>query len=417
MIVPGKILVIDDVREQVEELLTSLRSRGEYVIFSSGMPSDDQLLVNVRLLILDLYLVPDDRTASVDLIIGILDMLDRQTRFFLIAIWSKFVDGEKGEELISELKSKFKERTERELKAIFLKPLGDPKKLFHKKLVKKIEEFIAKRPEPGLVYESERILEDARDKVVSDIVYAGNMGVIIRALEKQVGKEALERFVLQLFTKILNRYTEPTKRMQDCIEALIKTAPKFSQEGYAKIHCLQTYYHVKDTEPLWTGDVLIKSLDTEKQYCVVISPACDFAQKKLKFMRLIQATKIEHKSLSQKKGLEQIKKKLDLKLSGKQIVNAILSGRQLPKKYYVLQFLKEEDSPSFFHLVLDFDRVAPIPFKSSAAELEDEGWKRLCRIDDPWISDILQKYSSHSSRIGIFEVPQDVIKKVEDQIG
>ena len=415
MIVPGKILVIDDVREQVEELLASLGSRGEYVVFSSGMP-DDPLLVNVRLLILDLYLVPNDRTASVDLIIGILDKLDKQTRFFLIAIWSKFVDGEKGDELITELKSKFKERTNRQLKAIFLKPFGDPRKLFYEKLVKKIEEFIAEQPETGLVYESERILEDARDRVVSDIVHAGNMGVIIRALERQVGKEALERCMLQLFTRILNRYTKPTKRMKDCIEDLIEETLEFSQEGYAKIHCLQAYYHVKDTEPLWTGDVLMKSLDTERLCYVVISPACDFAQKKLNFMRVIHAERIEHTSLSEKEGLKQIKKKLDLKLSGKQIVNAILSGRQLPKKYYVLQFLEEEDSPSFFHLILDFDRVEPIPFKSSAAELED-GWKRLCRIDDPWISDILQRYSSHSSRIGIFEVPQDVIKKAKDQIG
>lgn len=416
MIVPGKILVIDDVREQVEELLDSLSSRGEYVIFSSGMP-DDPLVVNIRLLILDLYLIPNDRTASVDLIISILDRLDRQTKFFLIAIWSKFVDGEKGDELISELKSKFKERTNRQLKAIFLKPLGDPKKLFHEKLVKQIEEFIAKQPEPGLVYESERILEDARDKVVSDIVHAGNMGVIVRSLEKQVGKEALERCILQLFTRILNRYTEPTNRMTDCIEALIKAAPEFSQEAYAKIHGLQAYYHVKDTELLWTGDVLTKSSDTERSYCVVISPACDFAQKRLKFMRVIHATRIEHTSLSKEEELKQIKKKLDLKLSEKQIVSTILSGRQLPQKYYVLQFLKEEDSPVFFHLVLDFDRVAYIPFKSSVAELEDKEWKRLYRIDDPWISDILQKYSTHSSRIGIFEVPEDVIKKAKNQIG
>jgi CheY-like chemotaxis protein len=416
MIVPGKILVIDDVRKDVKNLLTSLESMGEYVVFQTSMPSDEQILTNVRLLITDLYLIPNDRYQSIELIVGILDKLDVQTKFFLVAIWSKFIDGEKGDDVIEELKSKFKLRTNRDLNAVFLEPLGDPKKLYHKTLVQRINSFINSQPELGLVYELERILENGRDKVVSDIAQAGNFGVIAHSLEKQLGEEALKRCIMQLFCKILNRHVKATETLGSCIKSLLKTTPRFSPEGFAEIYNLQAYYYVDDREPFWTGDVLAKDSGANKEFKVVVSPTCDFAQKKLKFMILVCSTRIDHTSLSQKNKIEEIRKDLGLKIEKSQLVHAILGGTaKLPRKYHVLKFLKEKDTSDFFHLVLDFERIENLAY-GTTTELSERGWKRICRIDDPWISDIQQKFSTHSSRIGVFEVPNDIIKKIHERI-
>ena len=91
MIVPGRILVIDDVPEQVSEMVDSLRLKGESVIFAPSMP-EDAFLENVRLLIIDLYLVGDDKEASYDAVASILEKVSEKTEFFVIALYSKYTE-------------------------------------------------------------------------------------------------------------------------------------------------------------------------------------------------------------------------------------------------------------------------------------------------------------------------------------
>ena len=64
-LVPGRILVIDDVptkedQKKVNALIRSLRQQGESVVFDDSMPEDENVLQNVRLLIIDQYLVEGD---------------------------------------------------------------------------------------------------------------------------------------------------------------------------------------------------------------------------------------------------------------------------------------------------------------------------------------------------------------------
>lgn len=191
----------------------------------------------------------------------------------------------------------------------------------------------------------------------------------------------------------------------------------FDVDKYGHIHSLQFYYNVPKEDSIWTGDVLERK-NGEGEYAVVVSPACDFAQRKkrpLDFVKIISCIRINDGDLADSECLKSIKDKLKIKTSLGQVPKAILTGIDLQRRFYVLRYLKDSKA-DLFHLVLDFQRVYNIPLKETAAELEEEGWERICRIDIPIVDDLLQTYSAYSSRIGIQNIPTEIVKSIANKI-
>jgi hypothetical protein len=416
MIVPGRILVIDDVPDQVEKVVESLRQEGESVIFTTSVP-DDKHLENVRLLIIDLYLVPDDKDASYDIVTGILEKISQKTRFFIIAIWTKYArNTAEDQRIIKDLENLYKERTNADLKAIFLEPFG--KTIEQLELWERIKKSMTSHPECGLLFEIEKTVENARDHAVSDLIVTASVPVILNALKEEIGDVALSRQMIDLFLKVLSRYCKPTEMMSDCVKTLITQSPSIDVDKYGFIHSLESYYDVPREEIIWTGDVLEKK-DGKEEYAVIVSPACDFAQRKkrpLDFIKIISAIRINQSDFVYPERLREIKTKLKIETKLNEVPKAILTGASLQRRFYVLKYLKDTQADILFHLVLDFQRVTNLTSKETAAELEEEGWRRVCRIDTPIIDNLLQDYSTYSSRIGIKAIPKDIVKGTVDKI-
>lgn len=421
MIVPGRILVIDDVPEQVNEIVDSLRQKGESVIFTTSMP-EDAFLENVRLLILDLYLVGNDKEASYEAVASILQKVSEKTEFFIIALWTKFAGtASQNQRIIDELKELFNERTNAELKAIFLEPFGKIN-ITQKELVDRLEKSIASNPICGLLLEIERSIENARDRAVSDLIVTASVSAILKTLKEEIGDVALSRQMVDLFLKVLARHCKSTKTMADCVKKLLTQSVITDVNKYGDIHNLQSYCNVSNSELVWTGDVLERE-NGKEDYAVIVSPACDFAQRKkrpLDFMKIIPAVRINHTDLLSCRDnpdlLKNIRTKLKAKLSPEDCVQAVMTGRSLKKRLFILRFLKDASEGTFFHLVLDFQRVSNIPFKETATSLAEEGWRRVCRIDTPIIDNLLQQYSAYSSRIGIPGIPRDIVEGIISKI-
>lgn len=413
MIVPGRILVIDDVPEQVSEMVDSLRLKGESVIFTTSMP-EDEFLENVRLLIIDLYLVGNDKEASYDAVASILEKVSETTEFFIIALYSKYTgDAAKNKQIIEELKEIFHRRTETDLKAFFLEPF-DKFSITQTELVNRLEKAIASNPICGLLLEIERSIENARDHTVSNIIVTASVPVILKALEEQVGEVALSREMVGLFLKVLGRHCKPTETMSVCIKELISQSPSIDADKYGRIHNLQSYYIIPEQEAIWTGDVLERK-NGKEDYAVIVTPECDFAQRKkrpLDYMKLISGVRINHDDFANEELLEKIKTQLKIskRRTLEDCVKSILTGG-LKKRFYVLKCLKD-DQDTIFHLVLDFQRISKLRFKEKVGALGVGNWRRVCRIDTPIIADLLQKYSAYSSRIGVQTIPSDVVKSM-----
>lgn len=406
MLVPGRILVIDDAptekeKRKVDTLVRSLRRKGESVVFAETMPENEEVLENVRLLIVDLYLVEGDKEKSYELLTGIIRKTGQKAGFLIVAIWTKYTkDPEKDRKIIEEL-----EESTQQPGILFLEPFD--KEISPKQLIERIENSMTSKPECGLVLETERCVEKARDYAVSDIISAASIPVILKALKEEVGDISLQREMIGLFLKVLSRHSRPTQEMEGHIKSIVELSPgRIDSEKYGQIHSLQSYYKVHPDEHTWTGDVLKR----DDEYAVVISPACDFAQCKLDYIKVLAAKRINHSDVMKEEVLKSLKSELKIAGSTKAFTKALFKGGlPLPKRFYVLRFLRDGEG-IFFHLILDFQRVIKLRFKEKAKALGGRNWTRVCRIDTPIINNLLQEYSVHSSRIGVQSVPEYVVK-------
>ena len=418
MLVPGRILVIDDLRtkkdkRKVDALLRSLRQGGESVLFDRSMPENEDVLQNVRLLIVDLFLVEGDEESSYELVASIIRKTSQKTGFLIVAIWTKYtIDPERDKKIIEELEALARIRYPR---AVFLEPFG--KEISPIQLIKRIKKSMASKPECGLLLETERCVEKARDYAVSDIISAASIPVILKALKEEVGDIALSRQVIGLFLKVLSRHSRSTQTMSDCIKELIAQPPSIDVDKYGLIYSLESYYEVPEEEPICTGDVLERK--NKKEYAVVVTPVCDFAQRKkrpLEYIKLISAMRVNQDDFANKGLLKKIRTELKIskKKTLKESVKLILTGG-LQERFYVLKCLKDDREDAIFYLILDFQRISKLRFKEKVAALGGGGWTRVCRIDTPLIENLLQEYSVYSSRIGIQSMPEDIVKALADK--
>lgn len=416
MMIPGRILVIDDVPDEVTKIVESLRLDGENVLYTSSMP-DDRFLDNVRLIIMDLFLVPNDKMASYEMAAAVLEKLSQRTEFFIVAIWTKVArNSDEDKQIITDLRKIVNQRLlsqgrQTELQAVFLDPFG--KSITQVELVEKLIKLITSRPDCSLLLEIENSIEQARDRAVSDIVTTASLPMILNSLREEVGDTALNREMINLFLRILARHARSNESMSKCMEKMRETVQQTDAEKYGQIHSLQAYYAVDPNECVWTGDVLEKG----DEYAIVMSPACDFAQYKTRpfeHIKLVHGFRINHADLINRELKDKHRTQLRIKDSSfEACVRAVFEGKSLQKRFYVLRYLKDSISNKLFHLVLDFHQVSRIPFKATAALLEkEEKWKRLCRIDNPAIDDLLHEYAAYSSRVGVPRVPEEIVKSI-----
>jgi len=402
--VPGKILVIENRWEDVKEIIESFWKTGEGIVYSNSIP--DKAPSNVRLVILDLVLreggnqVEDTDYQQAALA---LKRIESKTQFYLVVLWSIYITPDTENEVIENLKNAYKGQTEKDLPDRILKPFG--KKNFVKKdVVNEITNWIQENPEAGLVFEWEKSIEEGRDKTVSEIANIGGIRTIVKTMEKELGETAIARGTFTLFNKLLLRHSllSLTKNgFTPLIEKMLEEkdmAGTNTLEWYHRIHCLKAYYKVEDNEPLWTGDILKTNIDSnlQKEYAVVVTPACDFAQKKVPKIKVVYGIKIKN---IEEYGVNDEDVPLPVQKLGKtkkskwknrnKVINAIVKGSALPDRFYILHFLEFSSDKNYFHLLIDFSNVQSIKLEENMKL--PMGWQRICRIDSPYIEDLLQK--------------------------
>ena len=201
-----------------------------------------------------------------------------------------------------------------------------------------------------------------------------------------------------------------------------------SYEWYARFHHLQTYFPVHESEPLWTGDILKRTSSGGplEEFAIVITPACDLAQKRptgIKVAYGIQFDRIPEYAADDE-NVPAIAKLFGKTIKGKYkkrgvIIKSLATGSDLPERFKVLYFLKTSpDAGNYFHALFDFSRIDSLPCErhGSGNFGVPQGWQRLCRLDSPYIEDLLQKYSTFSSRVGTPSIPETIKGEMERKI-
>jgi hypothetical protein len=431
--IPGNILVVDNNYADVADVIESCEKAGMPVIYLQSPPRPETCPSNVRLVVLDLDLDGCGNVSDQDVeqAVLVLQRVALKAGYFLVVLWSIHID-DKSIDWAKNIREKYIEQTGGDLRGDFLKAFGK-KQVTKDILIEKIQEWIDGNPQFGTVFGWERIVEEAMDETVSDVSNTGGISTILRALEKEVGKNSLPRELVNLFTRILLRHSsteEKIARLTVLIERVLhKREPLQTDilEWYSGLHYFQAYFTVDKREPLWTGDILKKSDSDE--FRIVITPACDFAQKKCETVKLVHGIAVNALSGYDRDDPATVpevarwigKDKQDKYWKKEDISKSLFfKGQQLPKRLYPLHFLKKSQKDNkYFHLIFDFSRVSSVKaeiYRNGNIKIP-KGWERICRLDSPYCQNFLQSYTSFAARIGVPEIPDDVSKKEINKIG
>jgi len=409
MTIPGRILVVDNVEDDVKELISEFMKKGENVTYTQPFFEDDNLFRNVRLAILDYFLIEGDLDESLNTISLFINNIYKKTKFFMVAVYSAKITADNGEDVVKKIQENYLKNYKEELPCFLLSPFSK-KTLTSANLIKCLETNISKNLDFELLYEIENILDDARDAVVSIVYETGNWSNFVRNLKKEVGSTSINRHVMEIYMNITKRYLNSTSKLESVIKRMLEDAKQIDDKNFGKIFFLQNYYYFSGDEKHWTGDILCSK---KNGFAIVLTPECNFAQDTYNAIRIVECEKIDHKDLNKPKILETIKIKFKVN-SHKAVINAIFKEKsQLKQNYYSIPFLLDKSTGEFFHLILDFDKTKYLPKDVTLSSL---GYSKVCRIDRPLINRIQQCFAVHCSRIGTMTIPLELVDELKKRL-
>lgn len=407
--IPGKILVVDDLKGDVDDLLREFSNRGEHAVYS-GLPFTYNYFEDARLLVFDYWLFEQSETDSLSAISEIINSVFKKSKFFMVVIWSVKVTGANRMQYRNNILKAYHSRFHSKLPCILLDPISKDE-LNYIGLIRELEKEIARHPELNLLYEAEKIVNDAKNKVGAQIYEIGSWSNVVKTLRKEYDLESTERLLLDMYLNMLKRNSKPTAQFKECtrkIKANLGKKSVFSDVDFGKIYSAQYYYQVSDKEQIGTGDILHSK--KSGKYYMVITPECDIANDKHTATKLIESMRISHSKLTtDKKYVKKIAKLFSLgekdgSVNPSRVIGAIIHGSGLRTNYSRLLFLK--DKGRFYHLVFDFHKARSLRKAKRMSYLK--GYTRLCRVDSPLLNSFIQQYAAHSSRFGTMTIPEEM---------
>ena len=407
--VPGSALLIDDRLELIEDLLKNSKTSFENVeaeveelnnlwslilslnregipvtMFSSNNISDFEDLVkktqNIRLVILDLDIDGDGEVTQADeeVIKSFIRILKKEQGYFFLFIYSGHK--EKWEDI--------KEELEEEQEFINNMTLVFDKE---KSLKDKITNKIKNLSDLSVIHSFERELNKARDIVANKFIEFGNeTWKSIISMQREEVKDLWEYELLNLFLGLIRQNMRKSGIFRDfpdpnnngCSHSMIK-----------KIYNALNYISLPENPAsvVFTGNLYETGEDNvDKKYALILTPECDIAQGKNK----IDEEKIHIVVYGVSTGnMDRVSKKRGR--PRKQVVEDLNKKKKVDKEYlYTLLFPFFPDNEE--HIVLDFRFVETV--KESIIK---EKWKPIARINEPMITDIMDKFSNYMNRKGL----------------
>lgn len=179
------------------------------------------------------------------------------------------------------------------------------------------------------------------------------------------------------------------------------------------------FYNPTKEEAIMTGDVF--KTKEEFKYGIILTPKCDLTQRKTKKLLVcygfpLKKLYFRNRNYPPHRNDPFIAKLHEEKLSmidiAKNMEKRYLEST-LPNALQVMWHFNPKEGTQ--GICLDFNNVQSVEISKV------KKWRRLARIDSPYIDEILQRYGSLASRIGSLEINrspsqlQDFLKKTEEE--
>lgn len=419
----GKVLFIDDAYETIAEVTSSFLQNNIQVQYWNGSGILPKNIRNVRIVVTDLDLTNSNMKAAMGetFFFSVVDAVNQIPQPFVLVFVAREFDPKDPKTF----RKAYKTRTSSTFPG-FLSKKGLTKAELNPTALKEIiDTFLEKNEILKLILKWETLHDKAKDAALNEIVI-GNAENSIRTLVKILCNNCHEHqgATRELINEI-NRLVSRKSLQTEDFENLVKIVTGISKTQVKKENTKQDllilnkliFYHPADKEDIMTGDIYQTA--ERFKYGMILSPKCDLMQSKIQKALVcygfpIKKTYFRNKDYPPHKNDSVIVKlhKKDCKMSEiAKTVGERYLGKDLPSSLQVIWNFTEKEHG----FCLDFNNVQSV-------DLEEIGkWKILCRLDSPYIDEILQKYGTQISRIGTLEIKnnplslQKIMKEIEEK--
>lgn len=361
---------------------------------------------NVRLLVLDLDLNDDGDVGEEDDVVLVLNVLTEALKkygYFFLFINSAHSD--KWEELIKpQLLDKL---------AVFSNP-NNPIRVYDKAkedLSSVIIELQAQNFSLELIYEFESTLNKARDKAFNGLIdfEKRTWNRIYKQLLKEAGTQSsflLSTAYLSIIKQFFLAANYTTPELDDPIN------PDLAIKAFNQINYILNIDNALAKQPIWTGNLYhINAPTTEGlNYALIVTPECDLAQSKFINYQIVFGYEINNESFPDEYNHAEYNEK-------KPPLHAYKLGKKKDKwrdkgnlkdvagfieHLYTMPFASKNNKT----IILDFRDLTFSPGS------EVSKWELVKRINDPMLTDILDKLSMIFNRKGLLPLLPGTIKPI-----
>lgn len=448
----GKILFIDDrYDEDIKKAISELVERGFTVQYWNGEEPLPETIRNVRVIVLDLDLAGlGARSGGIEDYSLAIEALHKIRGPYVVIIMAADFTDDDPRNLENYYKSLYgpicgyiaKEGLSKTEEA------ADPSRL-RNILIKSINETLK------LIFLWEAIVDKAKDTAMNEL-FGGEVEETIASLVKllclDVGQESAPREIVNYFMRLVLRRTREGIDFAQ-IRFLINKLSKAQRKGnYPTKDDLRLYYRLMFFKPdpaekIWTGDIYRMTNTTSSmydKYAIIMTPKCNIGLSKTskimvcygfplveeyfddpifpplkhdkKVVKRITNDKEKLRKWVEKRhpeNLELLKKliknypKLKNSEFHKAVSDKIEKMRQEFIKHMRKRYLDQSQLPDNLHILWNFEDVSahPVCFDfnniNNIEKEEIQKGNRICRLDSPFIEDMLEKYGAFVSRVGV----------------
>jgi hypothetical protein len=410
----GKILLVDDRYDDViKKAVTVLIEKGMSVQFWDGKGDFPDMIRNVRVVILDLDLAGLGTRSGPEFYYPAVEALKKIPGPFIVVIMAMDFHEDDPFNLDSYYKSSYgsplcgfiaKQGLSKD------EELEDPSRL-ETLIISSVEQ----NKILNLILLWEQLVDKAKDKAFSDLVVKeieSTVLTLIKSLCKDFGEESAARELANVMMRLISRriceYKE-SQKLNEIIKELnafnVGQTPEYPSEEDLLLYNRLMFYTPESEEDVWTGDIYrVEGFSKYDKYAIVLTPVCHLVQGKTTRILTCFAFPLDEKCFD------------DPEYPPNKVDPAVLKRREKGESD-IIPFLKEryiarkQNLPDNFHIIWNFKdekETFGICFDfNNVRSMEKDNvrkWKRICRLDSPFVEEILEKYGKLVSRIGTLEI-------------
>jgi hypothetical protein len=251
---------------------------------------------------------------------------------------------------------------------------------------------------------------------------------LIKLTFRDFGAEAAAREFISMMMRLVSRQVRSGKEQEMLTSIMTELNEVSLQDTSLKLELAnrQMYYYPKPEEPTWTGDIFATTGQQKyDDYAVVLTPQCDVANQKSTHLRVCFGFPLKDELISDSQWPPYLRdiwlrdfatpgQLTDKKKEEAQVRYFTPTSKNRPpsRMYRLWNFKTSSEQSELFGVCFDFDTVVSVIPET----LRD--WTRICRLDSPFIEDMLQKFGSHVYRLGTPQInssPQDLAKRLTEE--